>query len=64
MKCIDCQHVDLQQYPAHAKAGMGRCKLETLPGVFESWRSERECKHFAVADVQIAQKRIEWSKTL
>lgn len=64
MKCLHCQRLDIDQHPAHANAGMGRCKLEKLPGVFESWRSERKCNHFLEATEMVKEKRIEWSEKL
>jgi hypothetical protein len=64
MKCLDCSRLDLQQFPAHARVGMGRCALETLPGVFESWRIERNCQSFSAAPADISEKRIEWAEKL
>lgn len=61
MNCLSCIHIDLRTYPAHAKVGVGRCKLQKLPGVFENFRIERDCKLFTAADAETVEKRNIWA---
>lgn len=61
MNCLTCAHIDLRTFPAHAKVGVSRCKLQPLPGVFENFRRERDCKLFAAADAETVAKRNEWA---
>jgi hypothetical protein len=58
-KCLTCGNLDLQRYPSHARVGFGRCKLETLPGVFVS--IYHQCGRHAEADKGVVEKRMEWA---
>jgi hypothetical protein len=64
MTCLECAYLDLQRFREHARVGLGRCNLETLPGVFESWQVERNCGSFSTALADITEKRIEWAEKL
>lgn len=60
MKCLMCAHVDLRSYPKHANVGLGRCKLEKVSGVFESFEKERQCDNYELADAEKVIKRLAW----
>jgi hypothetical protein len=61
MICLHCTRLDLRSFPKHSAVGYGRCKAETLPGVFESISIERQCGKFDQADAETIAKREEWN---
>lgn len=60
MNCLQCAHLDLRKHPKHAEVGLGQCKEQKLPGVFEVFISERKCRLFAPAESEIFGKRMKW----
>jgi hypothetical protein len=60
MVCLQCKSLDLQKYPNHSKAGIGRCEHEALAGTFVSLGFKRQCSKFMAADAAVSAKRIEW----
>lgn len=60
MKCLDCQKLDLKTHPAHAKAGLGKCKHSNLTGVFVSFEARKECQQFEAAPADQAEARKTW----
>lgn len=62
MICLECSKLDLQKYPHHARAGLGKCRHAELEGTFVSFANRRECNEFSPAPEEVAQKRITWWK--
>lgn len=60
MNCLQCDHLDLRKHTKHAAVGLGQCKKQMLPGVFEVFARERECKQFSAAEAEVVQKRLKW----
>lgn len=60
MKCLSCAKLDLQKYPAHSRAGIGKCEHEQLAGTFVSIAHHRACPQFVAASGEVAQARINW----
>lgn len=60
MNCLECSRLDLKQFPAHAKVGIGKCNMVSLPGVFVSFSRHRDCQSMRPADEEIVQARIDW----
>jgi hypothetical protein len=60
VQCIDCARFDLRQYPGMARAGYGRCALETRPAHFDSATFERHCPEFEAAPPELAALRRKW----
>lgn len=62
MKCIHCNHLDLQSNDAMAKLGLGSCKVEPVSGQWVSFRFDRVCKRYEQVIEEVEAKRTEWSE--
>jgi hypothetical protein len=60
MICLRCAHLDLRSHPQHAAIGLGQCKRQPLPGVFEVIARDRDCAMFQAADDQTVETRLKW----
>jgi hypothetical protein len=60
MICLDCAHLDLKRHPAHAKLGMGQCKVQMLSGVFQTITYERTCERYIAVPAGMAEARHAW----
>lgn len=61
MTCLECANLNLQAFPAHARAGFGKCHWETMAGVFESITHEKDCGKFRQATPEVIAAHIELS---
>jgi hypothetical protein len=61
MTCLECANLNLQAFPAHARAGFGRCQWETMAGVFESITHEKDCGKFRQATPEVIEARTVWA---
>ena len=59
MKCIDCQHLSLQDAgEKYARLGMGKCKaLDWGKATFVTAAYARECASFELAPAEQVEKR-------
>lgn len=62
MICMNCQRLDLRAHPEHARAGFGRCEVETQAGKFKDFERERECASFLQAEPEVIETRQAWWK--
>lgn len=63
MKCLHCDHLDLQAKKDFSKLGMGRCPSDPS-GTFVSVSFDRFCKKFKPAPADTVAKRETWVKKL
>jgi hypothetical protein len=60
MNCLRCAHLDLRSHPQHAALGLGQCRRQPLPGIFEVITRDRNCAMFQAADQQAVEARKKW----
>jgi len=59
--CLECQTLDLQQYPKHSRVGFGHCKNQPAGSFYNFNRPV--CDKFKQAPQEIVLKRIEFDKS-
>ncbi|CBJ38309.1 protein of unknown function [Ralstonia solanacearum CMR15] len=60
IRCVDCGNFSLQQDPAAALMGHGKCSEEVLPSVRYKAMLKKQCGKFVAAIEQVADARVEW----
>lgn len=61
MICLDCAHLDLKRQPAHAKLGLGQCKVNPgFGGEFQNFTINRNCERSHMAPPDMRKARAAW----
>lgn len=59
IRCLDCQHLDLQSYKQQSQLGWGRCKA--VPDTtFVRVAMSRNCADYEPADADTVKAREDW----